>query len=213
MTGRESNTITDARRYADAIARLDAANALDPNREIVNGVSEPKELAYARRMTEMLERFAPEASEPVRLAVRAQHIRRWEIPRATYPRTPAGYRQWRTRLLAFHAEAAAEILRAEGYDESAIERVGTLLRKEGIKRHPDVQLLEDVAGLVFLEYYLADFARRHPEYDEAKLIDILRKTLKKMSARARAAAGGLIRAPAAVTPLLLKAAGAADPES
>jgi len=195
----------ESRRYERAIARIDSAHAEDPNRDVVDGAAQPRELVYARRMTEMLHRFAPDAPEPVRLAVRCQHIRRWEIPRTSYPATPAGYKEWRARLLALHAEAASGILREAGYEESMVSRVSTLLRKEGIKRDEDVQLLEDVAALVFLEHYLAQFARQHEGYDEAKLLDILSKTLRKMSPAGRQAAQGLISAPAEVAPLLEKA--------
>ena len=199
----------DRERYERAIALFDAANGADPNLETVQGVPQPKELVYARRMTEMLERFAPDASEAVRLAVRCQHIRRWEIPRASFPRTPAGYQAWRTGLLSFHAETASAILREAGYDGAAVVRVAQLVRKEGIKRDAEAQLLEDVAALVFLEHYCADFASTHPEYDEAKLTDILRKTLRKMSSRGREVAGSLLTPPAAVGRLLRKAVDAA----
>jgi hypothetical protein len=197
--------IADSERYAHAIARIDAVHAEDPDPEIVVGGTRPKELVYAQRMTEMLDRFAPGAPEPVRLAVRCQHIRRWEIPRASYPATPAGYKEWRARLLMLHAEVASGILREAGYDESMVSRVAKLVRKEGIKRDGDVQLLEDVAALAFLEHDLADFAHRHEGYDEAKLLDIVRKTLRKMSPDGRRAALGLINAPAEVMPLLTKA--------
>ena len=75
---------TDSSRIERAIARFDAANALDPNHESVAGIARPKELVYAERMTAMQTRFAPEASEVVRLAVRCQHIERWKIPRSDY---------------------------------------------------------------------------------------------------------------------------------
>ena len=74
-----------------AIALFDAANAEDPNSETADGKAWPKELLYAHRMGEMQERFAPDASEAVRLACRAQHIQRWKIPRRDYPMTPEGY--------------------------------------------------------------------------------------------------------------------------
>jgi hypothetical protein len=176
-------------RFRAAIDRFDAANAADPNREAdAAGVAQPRELLYARRMTEMLERFAPDASEAVRLAVRCQHIRRWEIPRASYPKTPEGYKAWRTRLMDFHAETATAILREAGYGEELVARVRSLVRKERLKRDPETQLLEDVIGLVFLEHYLAGFVADHPQYDEAKFADILRKTWLKMSPRGREAA-------------------------
>jgi hypothetical protein len=59
------------------------------------------------------------------------------------------------------------------------------LRKEKLKADPETQALEDVACLVFLENYFADFAVKH---EEKKIIDILRRTWKKMSERGRAAA-------------------------
>jgi hypothetical protein len=68
-------------RYERAIARFDAANAEDPNQETAQGCSRPKELVYAERMSAMLARLAPDASEVLRLAARCQHIRRWTITR------------------------------------------------------------------------------------------------------------------------------------
>ena len=174
-----------AARFREALAGFDEANADDPNHELVDGVEQPRELVYARRMTATLDSFAPEAPEAVRLAVRCQHIRRWTVPRDTYPAGRDGYRRWRTDLARFHAETAGEILRAAGYGEDTVARVGALLRKERLKADPEVQLLEDVACLVFLRHYLPAFAARH---DDAKLVGILGKTWRKMSARGRTAA-------------------------
>jgi hypothetical protein len=172
----------DVERFNRAIHRFDEANAEDPQLEVVDGASYPKELLYARRMTTWLDRFAPDASEALRLAARCQHIRRWMIPRSRYPMDRRGYLQWRTALATFHGETAAEILRQVGYDETLIGRVRSLLRKEGLKRDPEVQCLEDVICLVFLESYCADFAKHH---DAAKMLPIIRKTWEKMSPRGR----------------------------
>jgi Domain of unknown function (DUF4202) len=172
----------DVERFNRAFHCFDEANAEDPQLEVVDGVSYPKELLYARRMTTWLDRFAPDASEALRLAARCQHIRRWMIPRSRYPMDRRGYLQWRTALATFHGETAAEILRQVGYDEALIGRVRSLLRKEGLKRDPEVQCLEDVICLVFLESYCADFAKHH---DTAKMLPIIRKTWEKMSPRGR----------------------------
>ncbi|HSF29058.1 MAG TPA: DUF4202 domain-containing protein [Candidatus Tectomicrobia bacterium] len=172
--------LADAERFTKAIYRFDAANAEDPQKEVADGVSYPKELLYAQRMTTWLERFAPDASEALRLAARCQHIRRWMIPRQDYPLDRRGYLQWRTALAKFHAQIAGEILREVGYEEALINRVQTLLRKEGLKRDAEVQCLEDVICLVFLESYCADFAKQH---DAAKTLPIIRKTWEKMSPR------------------------------
>ena len=174
--------LADSERFTEAMRRFDEANSEDPHREVVDGVPYPKEFLYAQRLTAWLERFAPEASEALRLAARSQHIRRWTIPRDRYPMDRRGYLQWRTALATFHADTAATILREVGYEEAMIQRVRSLLRKEGLRRDPEVQCLEDVICLVFLESYCADFARQH---DAAKAIGILRKTWGKMSPRGR----------------------------
>lgn len=168
--------------FSRAIARIDAVNSADPRTESENGEAVPKELLYARRMSAALERFAPDASEPLRLAARAQHIGRWRIPRSEFPDGRKGYRAWRIRLMELHAEITTEILWEVGYDEATAERVSTLLRKVGLKRDPDTQTLEDVICLVFLEHYFEDFAAQH---DDDKVVGILKKTLVKMSARGR----------------------------
>lgn len=197
--------IADRIRYDRAIAHFDAANGEDPNRESVDGTQRPKELVYAERMTAMLDRFAPDAPEALRLAARCQHIQRWKIPRSDYPMTRIGYNQWRTRLRDFHADIAGAMLRECGYEDHTIGRVRSLIRKEALKADPEAQALEDVVDLVFLESYLADFVAKHGEYDEAKFVDILKKTARKMSARGRAAALSLITPPAPLMPVIRKA--------
>ena len=168
-------------KFLAAIEKIDAANSQDPNR--IGDL--PAELLYSRRMSDWLTRLDPNAGEALQLAAHAQHIRRWSIPRSEYPITRAGYHQWRTALYSFHADTAAEILREVGYDEAIISRVRSLLRKEKLKADPEMQTLEDVACLVFLENYFAEFA---PKHDEEKVIGILRRTWKKMSDRGHAAA-------------------------
>ena len=177
--------IENQQRFREAIERIDAANSEDPNREVSEGQQRPKELLYAQRMSESLEHLAPDAPEVVRLAVRAQHIERWKIARSEYPKDRLGYRRWRTDLGRFHADRTAVILRQVGYGPETIGRVESLLQKKQLKVDPDCQLLEDVICLVFLQYYFADFAKEH---DEAKLINILRRTWKKMSSRGQQAA-------------------------
>lgn len=188
--------------FTRAIALIDAANSEDPRQE--DGA--PKELLYAKRMSEMLARFAPETSEVVRLGVRAQHVRRWTVPRDSYPMTREGYYAWRTGLYRFHAETAGVLLREAGYDEETTERVMLAVSKRNLKTNADAQLLEDVAALVFIEHYMLDFAGSKPGYDEAKWLDIIRKTWRKMSLAAQQfALGGNIRLPEALLPLIHQA--------
>lgn len=168
-----------------ALARIDAANAEDPNQ--VAGDSGPiaKELLYSQRMSAWLAHLEPEASEELQLACRAQHIRRWESPRAGYPEGRAGYKRWRADLLKHHAATTARLLREVGYTEPQIERVSALLQKLARRSNPDSQTLEDVACLVFLQFEFDEFAAKH---EDAKLVDIVQKTWKKMSERAHQAA-------------------------
>ena len=171
---------------------FDQANAEDPNTEVINGQPMAKELLYGQRMSARLAVFAPGAPETVQLAARAQHIRRWEVPRDGYAEGRAGYLKWRTDLHKRHADIAGRIMGDAGYDGETIERVQTLLRKRGLKTDPDVQLMEDIICLVFLEHYFQDFARKH---DEEKLIPIVQKTWNKMTEQAHEVALQLDYAP------------------
>ncbi|MFA7097085.1 MAG: DUF4202 domain-containing protein [Gammaproteobacteria bacterium] len=193
--------------FEKAIALIDAANAEDPNQETdADGKVWPKELLYSHRMSEMLQRFAPDADDAQKLAIRAQHIQRWKSPRSAYPMNRQGYLQWRTGLYKFHADTAGELLAQAGYAEDFIERVKQAVGKRALKLNPDTQLLEDIADLVFIEHYMLDFAAKHPEYDEAKWLDIIRKTWKKMSDRAQQfALSGGIKLPEPLIPLIQKA--------
>lgn len=169
-------------RFVQAIRRIDQANSADPNVERHEGRDWPAELLYSERMTRWLDRLCPEASEALRLAARAQHIRRWEIPRSSYPPGLEGYRAWRTRLYEFHADCAGQILREVGYEPATIDRVRSLLRKQRLKSDPECQTLEDVICLVFLESEFSAFAARH---EPDKVVAILRRTWLKMSAMGR----------------------------
>jgi hypothetical protein len=192
--------------YQAAINAFDMANSEDPNKEMSNSNEYPKELLYAQRMSEMQERYAPDASEAVKLAVRAQHIQRWKIPRSNYPMDKPGYMLWRTGLYKFHAETAGNIMKEVGYDDEMIVRVKTIVSKKHLKVNPETQLMEDVVDLVFIEHYMLGFAAQHPEYDEEKWIQIIRKTWHKMSPRAHEfALAGKIKLPEALVPLILKA--------
>jgi hypothetical protein len=171
----------DEDRLARAVAAIDAANAADPNEIVVGGRRRPKEVAHAELVTDWVRRLEPDADEALLLAARAHHLRRWSIPRASYPEGRAGYLKWRRTLQDQHAREVAEILEAVGYDEPTIARVQELVRKRGLGRDPDVQVLEDALCLVFIETQLHDLAAR---VEPDKLADIVEKTAKKMSPRA-----------------------------
>lgn len=158
----------DEQRLARAIARIDEANDADPRGH---------ERTYGERMSAALARLAPDAGEALRIAVRAQHLERWRIPRDRYPRDRAGYLRWRSELARMHAERAGAILREVGYDDEEVARVGALIQKKRLRTDPESQALEDCACVVFLEHELEAFAAEH---DDAKVVDIIRKTWAKM---------------------------------
>jgi len=166
------------KKFQKAIQTFDEANSKDPNIELVNGSEYPKELLYAQRMTETLNKYYPDASEELRLAARCQHIERWIKPRDEYPSNRSGYLRWRNDLKKYHAMRAGEILSEAGYNEKTIERVQKLVSKKGLKTDNEVQILEDIICLVFLRWYFEDFARKHKD---EKIVRIIKKTLRKMS--------------------------------
>ncbi len=174
-----------AARFDEAIRRFDAENSRDPNTEIADGQSHPRELIYALWLTDWVLKLAPHASEPLRLAARCQHICRWEIPRSSYPMDKPGYLRWRADLKKFHAEKSGKILREIGYDEAVVHRVQELNLKKNFPNDPEVCVLEDALCLVFLERQLAPLAAKS---DDEKMINALQKSWKKMTAAARDAA-------------------------
>ena len=169
-------------RFFEALRRFDEENGKDPHQIVAEGVPQPQELLYAKRLTGWVLRLTKEPSEPLLLAARSQHICRWTIPRHTYEMTRPGYLRWRADLKQFHAQKSAEILHEVGYDEETITRVRDLNLKKLLGRDPDCQVLEDALCLVTLEYQLGDLIAKT---DPAKMVEILRKTWKKMSPLAR----------------------------
>ena len=189
-----------------AIKLIDAANSEDPNQDNADGKDWPKELLYSQRMSDMLQRYTPDADDVIKLACRAQHIQRWKTPRSDYSMDRKGYHQWRTGLYQFHAETAAALLEKAGYEDDVIERVKQAVGKKSAKTNADTQRLEDVAALVFIEHYMLAFAEKHPEYDEEKWLLIIRRTWNKMSEQAQQfALSGSITLPEPLLPLIQKA--------
>ena len=167
-----------ADRLQAALDAIDAANAADPKLIEVRGESRPKELAHAELASEWIRKLDPEASEPLLLATRAHHIRRWEVPRGDFPDGKAGYHRWRRELQKRHAEHVGRILLEQGYDEATIARVQAIVRKQGLGSDPEVQVFEDALCLVFIETQFRELADR---LGDEKLVDVTRKTIAKMS--------------------------------
>lgn len=164
-----------------AFAAIDAANAADPD----TSEGAPASLLYGQRMTAEQERLFPDASDRLRIACRGQHIERFALPRSDYPDGRVGYLKWRQEQGRRHAERISGIMRDAGYGDEDIAAAEKMLRKEGIKRDPEVQALEDVICFTFIRWYLGDFAAEQPD---EKMPRIIEQTAKKMSPEARARA-------------------------
>lgn len=165
--------------YEQALKAIDDAHAQDPRTVTVDGREVPYELHYADKMTAYLAKRAPDASDVVKLAIRAQHFRRWEVPRDSYPMTRIGYHSWRTFLKKRQAQLAGAILQEKGFSEDEVALCVAMIEKQGLAQgNPDTQILEDVACLVFLDDQFEQFEKEH---DEDKIIKILQKTWGKMS--------------------------------
>ena len=180
-------------RLCATLAAIDAHHAQDP--VVVqdeSGVASPRESIYAERMTATLLAIAPEAGATLQIAVRGQHLRRWEATRDQFPAGRSGYLEWRSERARSAADLVTSIMTDHGYDAGECTRAAAMIKKHGLRRDPDTQLLEDVACLVFLTHDFADFAAKH---SDEKVIDIVTKTWQKMSEKARSRAGELTLAP------------------
>lgn len=165
-------------RFEAAVAAIDAANAADPHSIQVRGEARPKELAHAALMTEWVQALDPAADEAQLLAARAHHLRRWSLPRSSYPEGRAGYLRWRTALRRQHSAEVAEILEGVGYEPEVVDRVQAIVEKRGLGSDAAMQVHEDALCLVFLETQLAGTVDR---LGPAKVEDVVRKTAAKMS--------------------------------
>lgn len=180
---------------------IDQAHAQDPEIITVDGEDFPKELLYSNRMTECLLKFHPQADNLQIIGAKCQHLFRWEIPRKSYPMNKKGYYQWRIFLYDYQAKKAAELMEQCNYSEEEINQVKLMVSKSDLKNNSSAQLLEDVACLVFVSYYLAEFA---DGYDEEKMIAIIKRTWNKMSEKAHSFALALEHSPSTLN-LLKKA--------
>jgi len=173
--------INDA-RFADALNKIDEANAQDPRIENAAGSSQPRELLFSRRVFEWVQKLVSAPSEELLLSARAHTLKRWEIPRDRYPKTTVGYHEWRDACAEHHADEAARILRNAGYDEEMIARVSGFITRTNWPGDAEACALEDADCLVFLETKLAKYL---DEWDEEKTLRILKRSFKKMTPQAR----------------------------
>ena len=201
--------VTDRTRFHCAIAAIDAANAGDPFTLTINGQTLPKEQTHAEMMTRWVLELDPHASEELQLAARAHHIRRWMIPRSTFPAGRTAYLRWRRALHAVHAELTAAILEEVGYARPIVERVAALIQKADLLQQgdADAQTLEDALSLVFFDTQLEPLL---DDLDDRQLRRALGRTWRKMSPRGQAAAKSLPLSERAVQTLTRLVDGFAD---
>lgn len=164
-------------RLEKTLAKIDAILRQDPTVIEVNGERRTLASHHAQRRTYWVNKLVENPSEELLIAARAQHLRRWEVPRDSYPNGRIGYLKWRSDLKKFHAEKTAHLMHEMGYDNTAIERVKKIISKQGIKQDDDVQAIEDALCLVFLETQFTDVAAQESD----KIVSILQKTWQKMS--------------------------------
>lgn len=175
--------INDPSRFDTVIAAIDAANLDDPRTSEVDGKARPYEIIYSERMSERMAAMYPDASEVLRIAARAQHIRRWDIPRSRYPEGRNGYNDWRRACREHHGDVITKIMSQIGYDGDEIDRAVMLIKKEKLKKDRESQALENVVDVVFIEHYFDEFLSKYSNYDDDKIVDIVGKTLRKMSSK------------------------------
>lgn len=182
-----------SQRTLDAIEAIDTANAGDPTVVTVRGADHPLAQIHGVLAHEWVLHLHPDADDTWLLAARAHHLRRWELPRSDYDAGKAGYLRWKRDQRQRHARDVAVLLAPLGFDDAAIERVQALVRRDQLASDPGSQAIEDAACLAFVETQLADVATK---LDRAHLIDVLRKTARKMTPAGAAAIALIPLAPA-----------------
>lgn len=172
-----------------AFEAIDQANSLDPNRVLFNGVEQPLALLQGRLASCWQERLDPEAGSAVRIAVRAHHLRRWTVDRGSYPEGRVGYQRWKKAAKVVHGAALAEITADCGLENAMVARAQQLVQRIGLGTDAETQVVEDCACLVFLE---TQYEALIEKIGRDKVIEAVRKTVKKMSPAAIALAGEAI---------------------
>lgn len=175
-------------RFDAAREAIDEANAADPVRVAIDGVDRAKELVHADLVEHWVRALDPDASELQVLAARAHHLRRWVVPRTDYPAGRSGYLRWRADHKKRQAAEVAEILRAAGYDDAEVEQVAGIVAKRHLATDPAVQTHEDALCLAFLQL---QFDELTDQLGDDHMVEVVRKTMAKMSPAALAAAGSL----------------------
>jgi hypothetical protein len=175
---------------AAALHSVDVANRADPNRVQFDGEEWALAELQGVRASAWLEQLAPDPPEAVQLAVRAHHLRRWSVVRAEYPDGRVGYHQWKRAAKEVHATALVQVTDGLGLAPDVVTRAQALVRRNGLGSDPETQLVEDCACLVFVE---TQFEPLIDKIGRDKVVDAVRKTVRKMSPAAVALAPAAVR--------------------
>mgnify|MGYP002623443666 CR=1 FL=1 len=178
--------------YARARLAIDQAHTADPTR---TADGRPAELVYADRVEAWVKRLVPDAPELLLLAARCQHLERWKTPRSSYPEGRLGYLEWRKVLYKQQADRARALLLQAGVPAEEAEEAAVWVSKTGLKTNPGTQALEDAAILVFLENEIQAFLAQHADKPRETMVNILRKSWRKLSPQGQEAAASLTLPP------------------
>lgn len=155
---------------------IDAINRDDPN----EFEGDPLALAQGRMAEAWVTRLDPAASDGLRVAARAHHLRRWVVPRDSYPEGRDGYLRWRRDQKLRHGEELRDLLLAADTDEAMIDKACAIVQKKGLGSDAEVQTFEDAVSLTFVQTQLSTTTDNVA--DDDKMAEVVAKTLRKMSA-------------------------------
>jgi hypothetical protein len=164
------------------IERIEAGLKEDPRKEKAGGMEGPRDWLFTKRVVEWASKLTPNPSESLLIAAWGHDLHRWRISRESYPMNTVGYHKWRTAQSKLSADETEKILKEVGYDEKTIARVRELILKTTFPEDPESRVLEDADCLAFLE---TKFESYLDEWDEPKVIRILKGTLEKMTPAAK----------------------------
>ncbi len=186
VPGSGPDAATIERAIVLAVEEIDRQNAADPSTVIVDGSAVPLALAHGVLADRWMTRLYPDRPWTWSVAARGHHLRRWELPRSSFPAGRAGYLRWRTEQKRRHGEFVAEVLTSCGLGDFASETAELVERRD--LRVPGCRALEDAACLAFAETQLDAV---HDALGSEQTTAILTRTMTKMSDHGRAAFLGL----------------------
>ena len=165
-------------QYIKASRAIERIHETDPNLLTENAASIAAEKLYSRRMLSVLDLVQTNSPYSLKIAAQCQHLKRWGVPRSEYPYDRRGYHLWRRAVMEYQVELTRQVLNESEIEESEIVVILDALKDQGNKSNINATIIMDTACLVFLKWHLVPFSAKH---ESVKVIDILRKTMKKMS--------------------------------